>query len=121
MLTINLNNVETMVFYDQKLQKLLPEFKNIFGQWRLSKIDPSLKPTGQRAMMDFLNSVNEEHIEILSNYFDSDVSINKLDYHIVKNIDFPVSEAESNLINEKFFNNTVLYRKGNQLYISLWR
>ena len=118
---INLNNIEELIFYDKKLCKLLPELKHCFDQWTLAKRFPELRPMGRRAIMDLLNSLENEHIAILENYFNTKITLDKLDYHLVKNYDFSLDEAEEKLSEIKGFANFSSYRNGDRLYLSFWR
>ena len=118
---INLNNIEELIFYDKKLYKLLPEFKHFFDQWILAKRHPELRQLGRRSVIDLLNSLENEHIAILDNYFNAKVTLDKLDYHLVQNYDFNLNEAEEKLSELKGFSNFSSYRNGDRLYISFWR
>lgn len=121
MLTINLGNIEELLFYDKKVQKLLPEFSDLFGQWILAKQAPALRTMGKRAIINLLNGLEESHITILSRHFGQQVIVETLDYRIVKNCMFPLEEAERGLNTEGGFSNLALHRDGNHLYISSWR
>ena len=71
--------------------------------------------------MDLLNLVENEHIIILENYFNTKITLDKLDYHLVKNFNFNINEAEKKLNGIKGFYNLSSYRKGDRLYLSFWR
>ena len=121
MLNLNLNNVEELVFFDKTLQNLLPEFRYLFDQWKLAKMSPALRTLGKRTLMDFMNDIGKEHIQILEHHFKTKVTIDKLDYHVVRNYTFSASELEGELNKIKGFANFSTHRDGNQVYLSFWR
>lgn len=120
MLTINLQNIEDLVFLDKKLQSQLPEFRHFFDQWRLAQHAPALRPMGRRAMLDLLNSL-DNHNALLSRYFGTSVTIDKLDYHLVKNYDFPLEGIETEINKVEGYMNFSAYRDKDHFYISFWR
>ena len=109
------------MFSDKKLQFLLPEFGHLFSQFLLAKRVPALKSLGLRSVLDFLNNTTDEHIKILEGYFKVSVTIDKMDYHLVKNENFSLEDAENKLNDGDGFSNFSPYRDGNRLYISFWR
>ena len=118
---LNLENVEEFVFHDKELQALLPEFGHLFSQWMLAKRVPALRSLGLRSLLDFLNSVTDEHIKVMEAHFREGLVIDRMDYHIVKHYDFSLEEAENKLNTMDGFPNVSSYRDGNRLYISFWR
>ena len=118
---INLQNVEELVFYDKKLQLLIPEFNHLFSQWSLAKRVPALRSLGLRSLMDFLNDLTDEHKKIMESYFGIGITVDKMDYHIAKHYDCTLEEAENKLNTIGGFSNFSSYRDGNHLYISFWR
>jgi len=118
---LNLNNIEDVILYDKKLQKLLPEFRDLFGQWHLAQMSSGLRTMGKKAILDLLNSLEEEHIKIIEKHLNTRVTLNKIEYNVVKNLEFPISGAEDELNKIKGFDNFSISRKGNQLYVCFWR
>lgn len=121
MILINFNNIEEIIFYDNKLKNKLPELTHLFNQWELARRNPSLRALGKQAIMDFMNQINDKQVGVIEEYLETKVSFDKLDYHIVKHGEFPLEEAEVKLNEMNAFSNTILHRDGNQLYISSWR
>lgn len=121
MLKINAKNVEELVFYDKKLQKLLPEYANLFNQWTMCKKIPVLRSFGKKAVLDFLNSA-QAAIPVLSVYFEQDVALDRLDYNIVKNFDFSVNSLEESLNScEDTLNYFSICRNQDTVSITFWR
>ena len=118
---INLQNIEGLIFRDKKVQKLLFDFNQQFNQYLLATKVPGLRSLGKRSVIDVLNNLREEHIVKLREYFNTEITIDRIDYHIVKNYNSDISELESNLCDFQGFQDLCLYRKDNQIYISFWR
>ena len=120
-MVISLDNVEELIFYDDKIKKLLPECNPIFNQWAFAKQNIGFHQLVKRTLSDFLNSLQEEQIKILSNYFQTTISINSyMDYHIIKNIKLNKEDAEFFMNNYEDYN-FELYCNKNDLYITFWR
>ena len=121
MVILNLNNIEGLVFHDKKLRKKLPEFNDLFGQWQLAKITTGLRAMGKKAVLDLLNSLEDNHIRIIEKHLNTKITLNKIEYHTVKDCDFPISTAETELNKIETFDNFSTYRKGDRLYVCFWR
>jgi hypothetical protein len=124
MLHLNFSNVEELIFFDEKVQKLLPDdMFSIFEQWRMAKRIPFLKGIGKQAMLDFLNLVNDQNIDILEQYFGEQIYVERIDYSIVKNFKIPISEKivceELCKIMDLIYYST--WRDEEYIYISFWR
>jgi len=120
MLVINLQNIEDLVFQDRNLQKELPEFRQHFDQWRLSQMTSSLRSLGKRSILDVLNSL-EGHIDVLSRHFGTSITINKLDYHTVKDRVIPLDNCEEELNQIEGYENFSISRDDDKLYVCFWR
>lgn len=120
---INIQNVEDLIFYDQKLQKLLPEFSGLFGQWKLAKQYPDLRSLGKRSIIEFLNKVTDEQTKIIEKYLGARVKFARIDSRIVRNYKFELENFEGSLgeLETDGFSNFFLTRNESQIYISFWR
>ena len=117
MLIVNLQNVKDLIISDNKATNLLPEFKHFFDTWKFSVINPTFKSLGDKALIDFLLSLKPKHIEVLEQYFNTSISVDALDYRIVKNITYSLNEEELQTVG---LNNFSIYRDNDHLYISYW-
>ena len=120
--TINLHNVEKLIFEDSELRKKLTSHKDLFHTWALSKQSPDFKAMGQKAILNFLNLITDQEIKIISEYFNEVVSVEKILTNVVEQYNCLINEAEKMLntetiIKEAFF----VYREGEQFYLSTWR
>jgi len=123
MIKINIKNIEQLVLQDVKVRDTLPEFRHLFDQWLLSYRIPALSNMKKQAMLDLLNSLDGAHLEKLARFFNDMVFVEKLDYHIVKNLEFFIDETtiERDLTNYGSYNNIAISRNANYCYITLWR
>jgi hypothetical protein len=122
MITLNFANVEELVFKDPNIQSLLLEYRDCFQQWKLGQIVPYLKPTAQKATLDFLNQLTSDQIKILENHWKQPVEIERLDYTIVKNYEVKITESEDWIKNLDGLEGEIfLYRDADTLYIGGWR
>jgi len=118
---LNLNNVEEVIFRDKKLQNLLPEFKDLFNQWKFAMTTPGFGALAKRTRMDFLNKLTPEHLNILQRYFGSQVLVDKMNYHTILNYHFNLEEVDTELNRVEGFQNFSVFRDETHLYISFWR
>lgn len=120
MLTINLGNVEELIFHDKELQRLLPDLVHEFRQWHLAKQNPGLRMVGRRAVIDALNKL-DEHLAVLERHFDQTIVIDRLDYRVVKDVTIPINGTEDDLCGYEGFQDICISRNGEQVYICFWR
>ena len=91
-------------------------------QWYLSYRVPFLRDTRRKALLDFLNSLNSNHIEALEVYLGDRIVLDKIDYKIVKNVKIPL-DCDLNLAMGDFndFSNFAPSRDENNVYICFWK
>lgn len=121
---LNFSNVEELIFSNAETHRLLPSyFFGYFEQWKLSKRVPMLRSFGKTAVLDFLNQLDEHHIESLSEFFGERIVVEKLNYNIVSNLKIPLSQTEvcDQLCGVIGFSNYSMWRDDMHLYISFWR
>lgn len=122
MLVINLQNIEQLIFYDTKLRVLLPDLRHIIDQWLMSQRVPVLRSIKTSSLSDMITSLDQNHINILEKYFNDTVILDRIDYHIVKNVTLPLdADIEKDLVSCEEFNNFAIGRDVEQVYISFWR
>lgn len=97
MFILNFQNAIDIVFWDKSLQNKLPQYLHHFDAWKLGTMVPALKITAKRAVLDFINEVDEYSLEIISAHIGQAVSIDRLPYNLVKNLNIPISLLEEAL------------------------
>jgi hypothetical protein len=119
MLNINLQNVENLIFNDKKVHHILPDLQHLFYQWKLAQLSPVLKPIAKKAAIDLINMLSTEHIKVLEQYFNSSITLDRVDYKTIHNCILDVNKVELGRV--KDHPNFSLYRDANQLYICFWK
>jgi hypothetical protein len=118
---INLKNIEELIFYDKKVQLLLPDLRHLFDQWSLGQRFSGMKTLAQRSVLDLLNSLNNEHILKLQEHFGDIIILDKIDNRLVANYSTNVDQFENELCKFTGYRDFCLTRKNNQLEITFWR
>lgn len=124
MIKLDFSNVEELIFLNEKARAVLPPFfANYFESWLLGKRVPALKQVGRQAMYDLLNSLEEDHVFKLEELLGERITVEKLNYSVVKNLQIPLDQAEicKQLCNVSGDNYYSVWRDDQYLYISLWR
>lgn len=125
MININLKNIEELVFKNPKAKSLFPDLRHLFEQWLLSYRFLALDTMRKQTIIDLLNALDGPHVEKLARLFGDMVSVEKLDYHIVTNVNCPTTNTSESIEREltKYgsYTNIALSRSANQMYITMWR
>ena len=122
MIILNLQNIEELIFLDNNMQIILPDLRHIFDQWLLSKRVPTLRSLRLRSLMDLLNNLKPIHIQKLEEYFQDSLLLDKIDYHLIKNITLSFdSNIEKELSNFNDFGNFIINRDAEKLHVLFWR
>lgn len=117
---INFQNIEQTFFLDQKVQDLLPEFRQQFDSWKISQMTPGLRPMGQKAIFDVMNGIEKKHLDILSEYFGEEIYVFKLNHKIVEHYNFDIDEHD-NLCRYNNYKDFCLTRSKNEISVTFWR
>ena len=117
---INLKNIEEIIFFDNKVQSLFPEFRFIFDQWKLGLRVSGLKQLSQQSVLELMDNLGEKELEKLSNYLGKTVSIGKLNAKVVDHYDCNIIEHDR-LCEFSDYTEFSVYRKGDDLKLTFWR
>jgi len=101
---------------------LSDDFKDTFNSWALAQKDPVLRPMAQRMLILFVNQVQEKHIKIMSDYFNEEIKVERIDPNVATHMVLNIYEAEEYLKANPVLKEVMYaYREGEQLYLSFWR
>jgi hypothetical protein len=117
---INIQNIEEQIFYDKKIRNILPDFKNLFDQWTISQTIPGMKFLALKSALELLNSLNENHIQILEEYFSDKILIDRLDHRTIANLSCTVDEI-NDLCKFSAFKEFCVYRNKDKVSLTFWR
>lgn len=118
---LNLQNVEQLVFFDEKAYKLLPEFRVYFEQWRISKRVPGMQNLGKSVIMSFLLDLKSPQLEKLEEYFKDTIVVDAIDYRTVQNYVGTIDEVQDALCEFEAFTDLAIYRKEDQIKVTFWK
>ena len=71
----------------------MPEMIYLRDQWRMSRSTPLLRALGRKSALDFLSKAKSHHEQALSDHFGEEVTIDKIERHLAKNMEFDVECA----------------------------
>jgi hypothetical protein len=117
---INFQNVEDLIFHDKNVWKSIPDLIHLRDQWRMSKMSPILRALGRKSLLDFLRSAKKMHEDAMSMYFNEMVTIDKIERHLVKNIEFELDD-EAELEFNDIYSGFSVFRKKDKISITFWR
>lgn len=123
MLKIDFNNIEELIFQNEEIQRLFPHYcVNYFQQWKMGKQFPFLQSLVKKSILDFLNEL-EQYVDILENYFQEKIIIEKINYNMVLHTKIPLNNLDlcSSLCKINDFNYFTTWRDEDYLYLSFWR
>ena len=122
MININPQNVEELLFKNSEIKSLLSDLRHIFDKWLLSYRFPALNNMRKQAIIELLNSLNASHLEKLAKFLGDMILVNNLDNHIIKNFKIPVdAPIPIELTKHGSYDNIVVSRDANDVYITIWR
>lgn len=119
-MVINLQNIEAILFKNPEVKILLSDLRYIFDQWLLSYRSPALIRMRKQSLIDLLNTLDGTHIEKLAKLFKSVVFIEKIQHHLVKNLDLPIMDTVE-LADYNGYKNIAVSRNADKLSITLVR
>ena len=106
---------------DKDVWRKMPEMTYIRDQWRMSRSTPMLRALGRKSVLDFLSKAKDHHEHVLSEHFGENVTIDKIDRHLVKNMEF---EAECEFVDfdlEEHYTAFSVHRDEDRVYVTFWR
>jgi hypothetical protein len=120
-INLDYSNVEELVFENKRVMASLPQYKHLFDSWSLSKRVPTLKNLGQRSLLDFLESVTEDDVEIISIVTNKDVVFQELNLQIYFDIKSKLENLENELSSVSNILDMCAYRNKNEVKVFLWK
>jgi hypothetical protein len=119
MVVLNITNVEKLIFQDDEIWKMIPDLSHMRDQWRISKLSPSLRPTGRRAMSDFLISAKNRYEGVISEKLGYNVTIDSIDNRVVTNLELDSLDCDMQI--QGFYSGFATYREGDRVFVTLWK
>ena len=117
---INLYNIEEKIFLNSELQKKLSDFKEIFDQWKFAKMVGGMASKIKDMEINLVNSLEQKHIDILSQYFKTNVVLKKISNNITKDFLFSLVDCEVP-IEAKEYRELCMSRGKDSFNLTFWR
>lgn len=118
---ITLYNIREKIFLNLDLQKKLSFFKNIFDEWNFSRSIGGMASRMKHLEMELLNSLDENHISILNQYFLSNVKIKKIENNLSKNYQISIEEDKNLPEDIQEYKGFCISSNEKKIYLTLWR
>lgn len=119
-INLNINNVEQLIFYDKKVQQILPEHSQVFNKWTLG-IRAGITSMAKDALLDFINKITTDQLKRLEGLWESQVILQKLDSATLHSFTVPIASLQERL-NEMIEPwNVSFARDEDQCYVCTWR
>lgn len=117
---INIYNVREEIFFNSEIKKKLNSLKNIFDQWNIANNIGGMNSRLRMLELKLINSLNDEHKEIINEHFGLKVKIKKISNNLSQNYKFSIEDQ--NLPKEiKEFREFCVSANQNNIYLTLWR
>ncbi len=113
-MTINFSNIEELIFLNAELRQKI-DLRHIFDQWMLGFRIPALISMRNKAKLDLMAELTEDHVKIIEEFYKTSLTLERINYNIVENLNFPISDIKVN------FENFAIYRNKNEARITAWR
>lgn len=116
MIVINIQNIEDLILKNPGLHRVLDDQQHIIQQWKMSSRIPYLRSLKQKSLIDLLNSLNSDNIIKLEEYFKDTITLNKLNYKLIKNmvLEFDAEEIDG-------LSNFAITRDDKNIGVTFWR
>jgi hypothetical protein len=82
---------------------------------------PMLRAMGRKALLDFLRTAGAKHEDALSKRFGADVTIDRLESHLVRNVEFSVDDECPVLDPGNSYTGFSSFRRGDRVFLTFWR
>lgn len=118
---INIQNIEEIIFYNQQIWNLIPDLNKYHEQWALSQRASGLKELGKRTIIEFMNSLQMEHIQKLEKYFHENIELERIDIKVLNCVYFDKNDLEQNLCKYDNYKDFFISRNKDQVCVCFWR
>lgn len=117
---LKFNNIESIIFYDKKVQQILPELLPIFQKWTFG-IRSGARSVAKDALLDFINKITPEQLDRIGSYLGTPITLQKINPNLTKIIETDINNLNKDLEINNFHGNVNITRRGELIYLCLWR
>lgn len=119
MINLNFFNIEEIIFLNQEIRNKFLDLKHIIDQWDMGYRFAGLDFIKKRAKLDMLNSLNEDHLKVLTEFLKDSIVIDRIDYNVIKNFKFPVETVPN--LEDVNISNFCVTRNKDSFSLTFWR
>lgn len=119
-ITLTVKNVEEIVFSNNKIMSSLPKYKPLFETWLFASRVPSLKSLRYKTVVEFLKLLTKSELLLLEQLVKKELLLDNSIYESCKNCEGEIENIEFNLPTNFNTSDFCIYRKGNQVGVTLW-
>jgi hypothetical protein len=121
MIILDFENVQEFVFSDSQLRNQLPKHRHLFDSWILGVRVPAMRQLSKRSVLEFLETIDDEDLKIISDHIGEEVELEQLDYHIVKELNMSCKNVADILNETDCYPNFAITRTEGDVTICFWR
>lgn len=118
---LNLKNIEDIVFKNNQLKSKLQKHSNIFSNWHLAYSHQSLRYIRNESLYALLRSLDTSDLAIIKEYTGLDIELDINIYKTVVNINSNLDYLEFELPLDFNYVDLCVYRKKNEVSVTLWK
>lgn len=118
---LNAKNVEDIVFKDNQLKSKLTKHSHIFANWHLAYSHPSLRYIKGESVYNLLKSLDSNDLSIIKDHTGFDIELDQNIYKRIVNINSSLDNLEFNLPLDFNYVDFCIYRKKNEVNVTLWK
>lgn len=114
-------NIEDIIFKNKKITAKLTKHKQIFDNWNMSQIIPTLRFIRSESISKLLKIIDDDDIAIIKDILNDEVVVDSDSSSIVKNIQGDIDMLEFKLPEDFNCIEFCLYRSKESIGVTLWK
>jgi hypothetical protein len=118
---LNFKNVEEFIFKNNQIKQSLPHLKHIFDNWNFGYKFISMKFVRKQAVFDLLRYLSKDDMKIISKILNDEVIFTEDISKTIFNIKTTTDLLEKDLPDDFNLIDLSIYRKGNNIGVTLWK
>jgi len=118
---LSIKEIEDFVLSNQIIIRKLSKYKFLFDTYFLGKSVPGLQNASRRALIDFINLATQEDKDIISEILGREIKFPSFRVSQVKSFSTDIDFLENLIDDASNYNETILFRKGREVKVLLWR
>jgi hypothetical protein len=118
---LNFKNVEDLVFQNKQIKDALPHLNHIFENWLFGYQFIAAKFVRKQAVYDLLRYLSADDLKIISNILKEELVLSSDISRTIINIQSNICSLEKDLPFDFNYIDLSIYRKGEDIGVTLWK